>query len=92
MSPSKNPKTPSRSRSTLVRDPHARSLVRHIVELAAIGWHVVGLRPSRTDDPPAALWHVTIERFDESATMTLVEADPGVALAELVRYVQADAA
>ena len=73
------------------RDPHARSLVRHIVQLAAIGWHVVGLRPSRTDDAPA-LWHVTIERYDESATMTLVEADPDVALAELVRYVQADAA
>jgi hypothetical protein len=66
--------------------------VRHIVELAAIGWHVVGLRPSRTDDPPPALWHVTIERFDESATMSIVEDDPDVALAQLVRYAQADAA
>ena len=66
--------------------------MRHIVELAAIGWHVVGLRPSRTDDPPAALWHVTIERYDESATMSIVENDPDVALAQLVRYAQADAA
>ena len=72
------------------RDPHARTLVHHIVELAAVGWHVVGLRPSRTEAP--ALWHVTIERFDESATMSIVEADPSVALAELVRYVQVDAA
>jgi hypothetical protein len=67
------------------------SLVRHIVELEAIGWHVVGLRPSRTDEE-SALWRVTIERYDENASMTVVEADPDVALAELVRYARADAA
>lgn len=72
------------------QDPHARSLVRHIVELEAIGWHVVGLRPSTTGDAPV-LWRVTIERYDASATMTMTEAEPDVALAELVRYAQADA-
>jgi hypothetical protein len=72
------------------QDPHARSLVRRIVELEAIGWHVVRLRPSTTGDAPA-LWRVTIERYDENATMTMTEADPDAALAELVRYAQADA-
>ncbi|HWO21937.1 MAG TPA: hypothetical protein VNO30_24390 [Kofleriaceae bacterium] len=67
------------------------SLVRHIVELEAVGWRVVGLRPSRTGDEPA-LWRVTIERYDENASMTVVEAEPDVALAELVRYTRADAA
>jgi hypothetical protein len=67
------------------------SLVRYIVELEAVGWHIVGLRPSRTGDEPA-LWRVTIERYVENASMSVVEAEPGVALAELVRYAQADAA
>jgi hypothetical protein len=73
------------------QDSHACALVRCIVELEAIGWHVVGLRPSTTGDAPA-LWRVTIERYDESATMTMTEAEPDTALAELVRYAQADAA
>jgi hypothetical protein len=76
--------------SELLGHPH-RSLVRYIVELEAIGWHVVGLRPRRTGDEPA-LWRVTIQRYDENASMTMVEAEPDVALAELVRYAQADAA
>jgi hypothetical protein len=64
--------------------------VRHIVELEAIGWHVIRLRPS-TDEP--VLWRVTIMRFDEDVTMTMTmtEADPEAALAELIRYAQADA-
>jgi hypothetical protein len=70
---------------------HGFPLVRHIVALEAMGWHVVGLRPSITGDEPA-LWHVTIERYDESASMTMTDVDPDVALAELVRYAQADAA
>ncbi len=71
--------------------PNARPLVRHIVALEALGWHVVGLRPSSSGDEPA-LWRVTIERYDENASVTMLEADPDVALAELVRYAQADAA
>ena len=71
-------------------EPAALPLVRHILELEALGWHVVRLRPSRTGDEPP-LWHVTIERYDEGATMTMTEADPDAALAELVRYAQADA-
>jgi hypothetical protein len=35
---------------------------------------------------------VTIERYDEGAVMTMVEVEPEVALAELVRYAEADAA
>lgn len=72
------------------RDSRARPLVRHIIALESIGWRVVGLRPSITGDAPA-LWRVTIERTDESASMTATEVDPDVALAELVRYTQADA-
>ena len=67
------------------------ALVRHIVSLEALGWHVVRLRPS-IGDGTATLWRVTIERYDAGATMTMVEAEPDVALAELVRYAQADAA
>ena len=72
------------------QDPDAPSLVRHIIALEAIGWHVVGLRPSIAGDEPP-LWRVTIERTDENASMTATEEDPEVALAELVRYAQADA-
>lgn len=65
------------------------SLVGYIVELEAAGWHVIRLRPSIGDEP--VLWRVTIERYDESASMAITEADPDVALAELVRYARADA-
>jgi hypothetical protein len=60
-----------------------------VVALEAAGWHVVELRPSGTDE--LALWRVTIQRYDTNMTMTLQEADPDVALEELVRYVQVDA-
>jgi hypothetical protein len=60
-----------------------------VVALEAAGWHVVELRPSGTDE--LALWRVTIQRYDANMTMTLQEADPDVALEELVRYVQVDA-
>ncbi len=68
----------------------ACSIVCHVVALEALGWRVVGLRPSGTGDEPA-LWRVTIERYDESATMSVTDEDPGVALAELIRYAHADA-
>ena len=38
------------------------------------------------------LWHATIARYDQSVSMTITEADPDAALAELVRYAWADAA
>jgi hypothetical protein len=67
--------------------------VRHIVALEAAGWHLVGLRTSLAGpEAETALWRVTIARFDEDASITVTEADPDVALAELVRYAQADAA
>jgi hypothetical protein len=70
--------------------PDARLLVRHIIALEAIGWHVVALRPRTTGDEPP-LWRVTIERYDQGVSITLTEADPETALAELVRYARADA-
>jgi hypothetical protein len=79
-----------RAAKSMEQDPHTRSLVRRIVELEATGWHVVRLRPS-TSSETSALWRVTIERYDQNATMTITEADPEAALAELVRYAKADA-
>src|SRR5262245_58491688 len=70
--------------------PHAHSFLPHILELEAVGWHVVRLRPKFSGDEPP-LWRVTIERYDESASMTMVESEPDVALAELARYARADA-
>jgi hypothetical protein len=60
------------------------------IALEAAGWHVIELRPSSTDE--LALWRVTIERFDQSITMTLRDAeDPDAAMEELVRYARVDA-
>lgn len=73
--------------------PRTCPLVRHIVALEAAGWHLVGLRPSISGpEAETALWRVTIARYDENASITVTEADPDAALAELVRYTQADAA
>lgn len=73
--------------------PQACQFVRHIVALEAAGWHLVRLRPSNTgSEAETALWRVTIARYDENASITVTEADPDDALAELVRYTQADAA
>jgi hypothetical protein len=74
----------------LEQGPDACSLVSRIVELEAIGWHVVRLRPS-TSDEASALWRVTIARYDQNATMTITEANLEAALADLVRYAKADA-
>lgn len=71
------------------QDPSALPLMRDILALEDVGWHIVELRPSSTDE--LALWRVKIERYDEHSTMTMTEADPGAALAELLRYVQVDA-
>ena len=70
-------------------EPARCPLERHIMALEVIGWRVVRLRPSITDGE-ATLWSVTIRRYDENVTMT--EAHPDTALAELVRYARADAA
>lgn len=68
-------------------------LVRQIFALEAAGWRLVGLRPSSLGaEAETARWRVTIARFDENASITVTEADPDAALAELVRYAQADAA
>jgi uncharacterized protein (DUF2249 family) len=74
-----------------VRRGDEQPLVRHIVALEAAGWHLVGLRPSAPEAGPA-LWRATIARYDENASMSVTEADPDVALAELVRYARVDAA
>jgi hypothetical protein len=68
----------------------ACAIARHVLELGTLGWDIAGFRPRSTGDEPA-LWHVTIERYDESATMTVVDEDLDVALTELLRYARADA-
>ena len=68
----------------------ARSFVRHIIALEAIGWRIVELRPSVVGDE-APLWHVAITRVDLDASMAVAEVDLDIALAELVRYASADA-
>lgn len=73
-----------------LQEANAHPLLRHIVALAAIGWRVVELRPSIYEGE-AELWYVTITRVDFGASLTVTEADPDVALAELVRYAQVDA-
>jgi hypothetical protein len=79
-----------RAAKSMEQAPPTRSLVRSIVEFEAIGWHVARLRPS-TSGEASALWCVTIERYDQNATMTITEANLEAALAELVRYAKADA-
>lgn len=69
--------------------PDAR-IVSHVVALDALGWRVVELRPSLIDGE-VALWRVTAERVDLDASLHMTAADPGVALAEIVRYASADA-
>jgi hypothetical protein len=66
------------------------SIVSHVIALDALGWRVVELRPSLMDGE-VALWHVTAERVDHDVSMHMTAVDPDVALAELVRYVSADA-
>ena len=58
-----------------------------IAGLEAIGWRVTELRPSVDH----ALWHVTIERVDFVARMTVTAPDPDVALTELACYAAPDA-
>ena len=75
----------SRHLNTLER-PH----VTTIVALGVSGWYVTEIRPDISANEPV-LWRVTIERYDQSMSITLTEADPDVALEELARYTAADA-
>lgn len=70
--------------------PRAAPLVRHIIELEALGWHVTQLRPWVADDEPP-IWRVEIARFDLEASMSASAVVPEDALAELLRYASADA-
>lgn len=73
-----------------LQDTHSQPLVHQIIALAAVGWRIVELWPSLSDGQ-AALWHVTIARFDHAAKLTVTAEDPDAALAELVRYASSDA-
>jgi len=97
MASSTKPHTPRRSRGSHTTgrprvdrrlDPKGRQHVAAIVALGGIGWRVTEIRP---DISAPVLWHVTIERHDESASISVTEADPDVALEELARYAAADA-
>ena len=93
MSPSKKSAVPRgvrKSHALRRHDPRTAPLVHHITALEAIGWRVVELRPAPSSGDPSR-WHVAITRVDFDARMTATAAEPGVALAELVRYASADA-
>lgn len=66
-------------------------LARLIAGLEPVGWRVVGMRPSIAGDGEVTLWRVTIERHDQEASMVVTDSDLEAAIAELARYVQADA-
>lgn len=72
------------------RTASRESLVEsHILELEALGWHVIRLRAHPSgEDPP--LWHVSITRDDGPVTMNVEDAALDAALAELLRYAKAD--
>lgn len=69
-------------------DPRIHPHVATLIALGRLGWHVTEIRPDR-DDP--VVWRVTVTRYDKDMSMTLLEADPDVALEELARYAAADA-
>ena len=73
------------------REPHVRRHVRHIVALQRVGWRVTEIRPDFIGGSPA-LWHTTIARRDDDASITVTTADLDDGLEELVRYAKADAA
>lgn len=66
-----------------------RSHVATLLVLSGLGWHVTKIRPDLAGDT-AALWRVTIERYDGYVSITAVESDPDIALQELTRYAAAD--
>jgi hypothetical protein len=65
-------------------------LIRHIIALETIGWHITQLRPSLAGDIPP-LWRVAITRSDLDASMSASALAPEDALAELLHHASADA-
>ena len=84
MPPSTEPDPNQRGHHPADPRPHVAALL----ELAALGWHVTEIRPGRS---APVLWRVTIKRYDESVSITAMEADPDDALDELIRYATIDA-
>jgi len=85
---------PTKSAPPPPSGPHAtaadsRPHLAALLTLAALGWYVIEIRPDRTRP---VLWHVTIKRFDEYASITVTEVDPDEALDELIRYAAVDGA
>lgn len=66
-------------------DPRSYSAV--LIALSVLGWYVSEIRP--TPEPPT-LWRVSIRRYDGEASISVTDADPDDALAELMRYASAD--
>ena len=82
----KLPKSPtSNNPPRYPTDP--RPHVAALLELAALGWHVVGIRPDR--EPPV-LWSVTVRRYDHNVEITVHEADPDAALEEALHFAACD--
>ena len=55
-----------------------------ILALDSMGWRVIEIRPSIDHDD--GLWHVTIDRVDFVASMTVTALDPDLALEELALH------
>ena len=80
-------KSPSTNNPDTTQEADQRPYVAVLLRLGELGWRVTELRADRT---PPVIWHVTITRYDEDMTMSIVDANPEAALKELIRYVSAD--
>jgi hypothetical protein len=69
------------------RTTDTRAHVTALRELAALGWHLVEIRPDR--EPPL-LWSVTVRRFDHNVEITVTDADPDAALEEALHFAACD--
>jgi len=80
-------KSPSTNNPDTTQEADQRPYVAVLLRLGELGWRVTELRADRT---PPVIWHVTITRYDEDMTMSIVDANPEAALKELIRYASAD--
>lgn len=79
----KRPPTHNPPRRTTDARPHVAALR----ELAALGWHLVEIRPDR--EPPV-LWTVTVRRYDHNVEVTIHDTDPDAALEGALHFAACD--
>jgi hypothetical protein len=69
------------------RTTDTRAHVTALRELAALGWHLVEIRP---DHEPPVLWTVTVRRYDHNVEVKVTDADPDAALEEALHFAACD--